>query len=314
MPSFNEPPPLPPSLKAKPMNGKDGWFRRKSVKQERDKDKDKEKEKLASYFATIRLEKDKDKDKQDDSAWLKPPDMSQNNVDPTKSADSHSPAPSPVSTVGSRSPRSGSPTRPSPSPEPNNPLNTAVELSPVKITRPLPQRPSTAGARVPGSVSTLSLKVSPGFACDDPPPLPPIPPHRALPDPPQTPDTPLTAPEIRKETIALHENLLTTSENGHRKRPSSAHANVGPGFAMTHSLSSTPTNEAMHPLSVSADYKPMTNGSNSHGTWKRATRKLSLTGTMLGFGKKEKHRDRLGGLPSATSSSPPSSFYASTRH
>jgi len=37
------------------------------------------------------------------------------------------------------------------------------------------------------------------------------------------------------------------------------------------------------------------NGSAGAGlNWKKATRKLSLTGTMLGFTKREKHKDKLG--------------------
>ena len=34
----------------------------------------------------------------------------------------------------------------------------------------------------------------------------------------------------------------------------------------------------------------------AESSWKKATRKLSLTGTMLGFAKKEKYKDKLGGI------------------
>ena len=43
---------------------------------------------------------------------------------------------------------------------------------------------------------------------------------------------------------------------------------------------------------VAADQGNVGSGSN----WKKATRKLSLTGTMLGFAKKEKYKDKLGAI------------------
>jgi len=122
--------------------------------------------------------------------------------------------------------------------------------------------------------------------------------------------------------------------NGHAKlngdfdyhskpRPNSVHADM---FAKTSSSSSdllTPTPGAPldtnAPLSTDSSSSGMTTGSQTmissplstvttptiaedHGSvgagsnWKKATKKLSLTGTMLGFAKREKHKDKLGGI------------------
>ena len=52
---------------------------------------------------------------------------------------------------------------------------------------------------------------------------------------------------------------------------------------------SSPLSTVTTPTSA-ADHGSVGAGSN----WKKATRKLSLTGTMLGFTRKEKHKDKLG--------------------
>jgi len=119
-----------------------------------------------------------------------------------------------------------------------------------------------------------------------------------------------------------HARLNGDFDHQSRPRPNSVHAM----FAKTSSSSSdllTPTPGASSdnnaPLSTDSSSSGMTTGSQTmissplstvttptavedHGSagaesnWKKATKKLSLTGTMLGFAKREKHKDKLGGI------------------
>ena len=58
---------------------------------------------------------------------------------------------------------------------------------------------------------------------------------------------------------------------------------------MSQTMISSPLSTVTMPPTA-ADHESVGAGSN----WKKATKKLSLTGTMLGFTKKEKHKDKLG--------------------
>lgn len=94
-----------------------------------------------------------------------------------------------------------------------------------------------------------------------------------------------------------------------KPRPNSLHADMLPTASSSSSELLTPT-----PGSLGVDRPPLTadpvlseatgmttmeqgNG-GAESNWKRATRKLSLTSAVLGFAKKEKHKDKLGGIPS----------------
>lgn len=151
--------------------------------------------------------------------------------------------------------------------------------------------------------------------------------YRTLgPLPQKGPSAPLDLPQRRATVIEGTTRQDTGELNGHAKlngnfdhhsklRPTSLHAGM---LATTSSSSSdllTPTPEV--PMSADPSSPGMTTtsqtmtsfplssaalaaGQGSAGAgsnWKKATRKLSLTGTMLGFSKKEKRKDKLGAIP-----------------
>jgi len=289
--SIPESPPVEPSPTSPKSNGfgKDKWYKRKAAKS-----KDKEK-----------------------AALLKAPSDRRSGTAPGKQSESLAP-PSPASTVGSLSQRSSSPSHPQSDAEGKGEVTAPP--------RSLARRPSTPGPGPPnrGSFST------PSFA-DDVPAVPPLPhlstspnvqAHRTSRPLPQTrPPVPFDPPRRatvvgettgRKTTESHRHSKPNGDANHHSKpRPNSLHGDMLATNSSTSSELLTPTLGA--PLDVSAlpnadppssgvtaSSPPLSAMSAASGqaglNWKKATRKLSLTGTMLGFAKKEKHRDRLGGI------------------
>lgn len=276
--------------------GKDKWYKRKSVKS-------------------------KDREKAPTSSLKAPPDRRSGTVS-GKLSESLAP-PSPASTVGSLSQRSSSPSHPQSDVEGKG-EGTAPRRS-------LARRPSTPGPGPP----TMASASTPSFA-DDVPAVPPLPPlstspnvqaHRPPRPSPQTrPPVPYEPPRRativgettgRKTTESHRHSKLNGDANHHSKqRPNSLHG----GMLATNSSSSssellTPTLGAPLDVSTPPSADPPLSGMTTSSpplsamsavsgqggvgagsNWKKATRKLSLTGTMLGFAKKEKHRDRLGGI------------------
>ena len=274
--------------------GKDKWYKRKGPKS-------REKEKASNSL-------------------LKAPGLEKRpSTAPGKQSESLAP-PSPASTVGSVSQRSSSPSHPQSESE-------GKGEKPVLLTR----KYSTPGPRssTSGSIST------PSFADDVPavPPLPPLPSspafqmHRIPEPPPQAgPSVPFDFPQRRATVIEGTSGRNAGELNGYAKlngnfdhhskpRPTSLHADM---LATTSSSSSdllTPrpgapldTNpplsadpsSGMTMLSSPLSTTTLAAGQGDVGmgsNWKKATRKLSLTGTMLGFSKKEKHKDKLGAIP-----------------
>ena len=108
-----------------------------------------------------------------------------------------------------------------------------------------------------------------------------------------------------------HAKLNGNFDHHSKPRPTSLHASM----LATTSSSSSDLLTPMPGVPMSADpslpgMTTMTGSPSSSATlasgqgsvgagsnWKKATRKLSLTGTMLGFAKKEKHKDKLGAIP-----------------
>lgn len=100
---------------------------------------------------------------------------------------------------------------------------------------------------------------------------------------------------------SLHADLLATTSSS-----SSDLLTAMPGApldanAPLNADSPSPETMAMSQTMVGSPLSSVTVPSQGSGAaesnWKRATRKLSLTGTMLGFAKKEKHKDKLGAIP-----------------
>lgn len=273
--------------------GKDRWFKRKGTK-------NKEKERALAPFLKAPILGGRPK-----SAHGKP-------------SDSQVP-PSPASTGDSASQRSSSPSHPQSEPEGKG----EGPVIPPNLTRKL-------SAPVPRHSPTNS-RSTPSFADDIPvvPPLPPLPSsptvqvHRTPRPLPQTPSSPFEFTQ-RRATVAGGDTTVEKTDelNGHAKpngdlanhhlklRPNSLHADMLATASSSASELLTPTPAApseAQPL-LGADL-PLSGTTTDIATteqesvgaesgWKKATRKLSLTGTMLGFTKKEKYRDKLGGIPS----------------
>ena len=275
--------------------GKDKWFKRKGTK-----NKDKEKTSTPLLKAPLR-------NKRPSTA-------------PGKQSESLAP-PSPASTVGSVSQRSSSPSHPQSDVEGKG----EGPVLPPNLTR-------KSSAPVPKS-STSGFASTPSFPSDVPavPPLPPLSTSstvhvhrtpRSLPQP--RPPPPFDLPHRRATVLADTTSQKIGELNGHARpngninyskpRPNSLHADI---FTRTSSSSSellTPTPgaplETNAPPSTDSSSTSQTMGSSvttpvvaagqgntgAGSNWKKATRKLSLTGTMLGFAKKEKHKDKLGGI------------------
>jgi len=288
--------PVEPTLTSPKSNGvgKDKWYKRKAAK-------------------------GKDKEKAPTSLLKAPPDRRSGTVT-GKQFESLAP-PSPASTVGSLSQRSSSPSH-----QQSDVEGKGEWTAPP---RSLARRPSTPG---PGPPTTASASTPsfPSFADDIPavPPLPPlstspnVQPHRASRPSPQTrPPLPFDPPRRattvgettgRKTTESHRRSKLNGYVDHHSKpRPNSLHGDMLAKNSSSSSELLTPTLgaplDATTPPStdppssgMAMSSPPLSSMSAASGqagsNWKKATRKLSLTGTMLGFAKKEKHRDRLGGI------------------
>ena len=235
--------------------------------------------------------------------------------------------PSPASTIGSVSQRSSSPSHPQSESEgkgekPVLPPN--LVRSPTSV-----HRPTTADSSS-GPSFTDDIPAVPPL-----PPLPSSPTmqtyraSRPLPQP--RPPLPVDLREERAATTTDTTGQGSGEWNGHampngdfdhhaRLRPNSLHADL---LATTSSSSSdlltampgappdanAPLNadvpspgmmsmsQTMIGSSLSSVTAPSQGSSGAESNWKRATRKLSLTSTMLGFAKKEKHKDKLGVIP-----------------
>lgn len=272
VPTAGEPPAIPSLSRGKTVNEKEGWLRRKSFRIEREKDKDKDKDIPATTFPAVRV--DKAKNKQDNSTWLQATPLPQI---PAKFPNGKSHVPSPISTTGSVSRHSGSSShRPLPN-ELRRSVDVPVEGPPVVIKKSSLARPSTAGARLVGAGSETG-----GTGSN----APPLPVHRAQLDNAQTPRLPnYTPPE--KRSPAPHDMVPNTNGNGHRVRASSTHGDVSPSRSKARSSSPRQSRVAEPAQVFSINSKATANGSSSSSSkksWKR------LTGSFLGFVKKDKHR------------------------
>ena len=287
-----ESPPVEPSPISPKSNGvgKDKWYKRKGAKS-------------------------KDKDKAATSL-LKAPSDRRSGIVSGRHSESLAP-PSPASTVGSLSQRSSSPSHPQSDGEAKGEGNV--------LPRSLTRRPSTPGPG-PSTTGSASTPSFPSFS-DDIPAVPPLPPlstspnvqaHRLSKPSPQTrPPVPFEPPRRatiigettgRKTTESHRHSKLNGDASHHSKpRPNSLHGDMLAKNSSSSSELLTPTLGApldattppsTDPLSsgVAMSSPPLSASGQTGSNWKKATRKLSLTGTMLGFSKKEKHRDRLGGI------------------
>ncbi|EMD32515.1 hypothetical protein CERSUDRAFT_87833 [Gelatoporia subvermispora B] len=181
---------------------------------------------------------------------------------------------------------------PAPSPSPSSPVSSSRLAGEHKKSSPellrgrskresrsgaaarLPPRPSTAGATV-GSHGHSHLST-------------------VVPDVPPLPASLGSSPNGSAADGTIHTNM-----NGKdRESPSPARGPAGPGQTLSpvvgplglgFTMSTTTT--ASSKSSPDSPVSPSASGS-SGGNWKRATRKLSLTAPMLGFGRKEKEKAR----------------------
>ncbi|KAF9785228.1 hypothetical protein BJ322DRAFT_1108684 [Thelephora terrestris] len=283
-----------PPVESTPQNGngvgKDKWYKRKGTK-------NKEKEKASTPF-------------------LRPPLLEKRpRTAPGKQSYSQAP-PSPASTGDSASQRSSSPSHPQSESEGKG---EGPAISPNlrrKSSEPVPRR------------SPANSRSTPSFADDIPvvPPLPPLPSsplvqvHRTPRPLPQTPSSALELPQRRATVVGGGTTGQKFELNGHAKpngdvadhhlklRPNSLHADMTTSSSSSEVLTPTP-GAPLEPSPPLPDTEPPFSGTTSGMTateqenavaesnWKKATRKLSLTGTMLGFTRKEKYRDKLGGIP-----------------
>jgi ubiquitin carboxyl-terminal hydrolase 9/13 len=267
--------------------GKDKWYKRKSIKS---------------------------KDKERTPTSLKPLEL---DGAPRKLSDSLAP-PSPASTMDFVSQGSSSPSHPQ--------SDVEGEADGYVLPRSFTRKSPAPAHRIPTTSSASMPSLGDNTPAVPPLPRPSVSPTRTSRPLPQTrPSLPLDSPRGRT-------TVKTGELNGHAKlngdadrrsvpsRPSSLHADMLAAnmFATSSSSSSellTPT--PGDPLSAESPSSGMTamvssslptgttpttaagqgNGGGTGSNWKRATRKLSLTGTMLGFTKKEKHKDKLGAIP-----------------
>ena len=268
--------------------GKDRWYRRRGSK-------NKEKEKASMPLLAA------------------PPSGKRPNTAPGKQSESLAP-PSPASTVDSSSQRSSSPSHPQSEPEGKGEKPTTPSTLTRKPSAPVPRH------------SPSNSRSTPSFA-DDIPAVPPLPPfsspptvqvHRTPRPLPQPHWLPFDLPQRRATVVGDGAtDQKTDGLNGHAKlngdvaerhskpRPNSLRADMLPTASSSSSELLTPT--PGHPLEasdppLSADSSTSVAAAGQGGVgaplnWKKATRKLSLTSAMRGFAKRERHRDKLGGVP-----------------
>lgn len=298
---FEAIPPIPgsPSEATSPKSngvGKDKWYKRKGTR-------------------------NKEKDPNASTAFLKAPLLDRRpGTTPGRHSDSHVP-PSPASTLDSASQRSSSPSHHQSEPEGKGERTVVPPGLTRKSSAPVPRH------------SPSSSRSTPSFADDIPavPPLPPLSPSstilargtlRTLPQAPSIPfemshrrATVVEGGVVSQKTDGTNGHIRLNGHvaNHHTKpRPNSLHADMLPTASSSASELLTPTLGAQldtnpyplnaeSPLSGVTDVNATEQGSGgAESNWRKATRKLSLTGTMLGFSKKEKHKDKLGGIPSGS--------------
>ncbi|KAF9649230.1 hypothetical protein BDM02DRAFT_1948203 [Thelephora ganbajun] len=282
--------------------GKEKWYKRKGIK-------NKEKEKNSASFLKAQL-----LDRRPNTA-------------PGKHSESLAP-PSPASTVGSISQRSSSPSHPQSDVEGKGEKSVLPPSLTRKSSAPVPRSSTTSSGSTPSFTDDVP-------AVPPLPPLsssPTVKAHRTSRLLPETrPPLPFDLPQraavfadtTGQKTDELNGHAKPDGDTDHRSRPNSLRADM---FATNSSSSSellTPTPgaplETNTPPSADSSSSGMTTTSQmmvcsplsnaatptfgagqgnvgAESNWKKATRKLSLTGTMLGFAKKEKHKDKLGGI------------------
>ena len=91
-----------------------------------------------------------------------------------------------------------------------------------------------------------------------------------------------------KTTPSSSSDLLTPTPGA----PLDTNVPLSADFPSSGMTSQTMISSPLSTVTTPEDHGDIGAGSN----WKKATRKLSLTGTMLGFTKKEKYKDKLGGI------------------
>ena len=300
-----ENPPVEPTSQRNSGIGKDKWYKRKGIKN-KEKEKEKEKEKSLTSLLKAQL-----------------PDRRPNTA-PGKQFESLGP-PSPASTVGSISQRSSSP---------SHPQSDVEGKGEGHVLRPSLMRKSSAPAPRSSGSTSFADDVPAVPPLPPLPVSPTVRGHRTPRPLPQTrPSLPAEMSQRRATLISDTTGQVAGEFNGHamfngdfnyhsKPRPNSLHADM---LASTSSSSSelltptpgapsdttspsfdssssgmTTTSQTMVGSPLSTATTPATAaGQGSAGTgsnWKKATRKLSLTGTMLGFSKKEKYRDKLGAI------------------
>lgn len=267
--------------------GKDKWYKRKGTKKGKEKGKER---------ATL-LDK-------------------RPNTSPEKHSESLAP-PSPASTPDSSSQRSSSPLHPQSETEGKGVKSKSTAS--LSLTR-------KSSAPVPRH-SPSNSRSTPSFA-DDVPAVPPLPPLASSPTfqvhrPRPLPQVPLDLPQRRATVVGDGTRDQKTDQlNGHtelngeaagphlKPRPNSLRADMLPTASSSSSELLTPTPEhpveaINSPLSADLSTSGMTAGAivtgqgdvEASSNWKKAARKLSLTSAMLGFAKRDKHREKLGGIP-----------------
>jgi len=284
--------------------GKDKWYKRKGSKS-------KEKEKTSTPL-------------------LKAPPLDKRpSTAPGKQSESLAP-PSPASTVGSVSQRSSSPHPQSESEGKGEKRALSPSLT-RKSSAPVPRSSATSFCSTPSFADDIPavpplppLPVSPTVQMHRTPrPLPQTPPLLS-PDSPQRRATVATDTTGQKaEEPNGHAKLNGDANHDSRPRPNSLYADALATASSSSSELLTPipgapsdtnappsadsSSSGMTTISQSMINSPLSTvttaataaGQGGVGTgsnWKKATRKLSLTSTMLGFTKKEKHKDKLGGI------------------
>ncbi len=186
---------------------------------------------------------------------------------------SSAPTPSVMTHMSSASPS----LRPVPEHKKSTPELAAVERSERRMSR---QRPSTAGATV-GRTSAVVV-----------PPLPPIPltPMRQPPSD-QSSDKTEAPPQLEERKVEVPDNRRDRGQmngamhNQVHHRPHTSHSPISPS-----GLSFSASNGTSSTLGTNAGESTSTVSSTGATKPKRATRKLSLSAPMLGFGRKDKDK------------------------
>lgn len=158
----------------------------------------------------------------------------------------------------------------------------------------LPQRPSTAGATMTRPRSTAT-----------PPPLPPLPNSPSVPNSQRRvsplPHNTLSSPISNSHPDSVPNGTpIPSFEVKRTPRPQSSSASTTPGLGLG---SSNGTSSTLNTSSHSGEGSSTSTGNAPPSTTitrKRASRKLSLTGTMLSFGRKDRDKSK-----DKTISSPP---------